>query len=165
MCSNCIRWANNLSQPMPATVYRGRSTRIKRGRSSMRSTQKAKYLEMRVFRPKEPIEYVEGDSYTDRELDQIADQFLRDDARTINPETGKPKGISGENPILFEEHLSKRKSREIMTRADERNGIIDPAFSLNSNGQRGMYNREAPDGRKVNTEEQRKKNGASWYRN
>ena len=120
---------------------------------------------MRVWRPKEPIEWVEGKEYTQRELDQLADQFLRDDARAIDPATGKPRGISGRDPILFEEHLAKRKSREIMTRADERNGVIDPAFSLNSNGQRGMYNREAPDGRKVNTEEQRRKNGASWYRN
>jgi hypothetical protein len=119
----------------------------------------------RTFTPPERIEYEEGKRYTERELNQLSDQFLRDGAKAIDPETGKPRGIKGKDPILFPEHLKKRASREIQILLEERNGIVDPAFTLNSNGQPGMYNREAPTGRKVNSEEQRRRNGASYYRN
>lgn len=67
---------------------------------------------------------------------------------------GKSRGIDGENPILFEEHFASRKRREIYNSV----GVPDPSI------QRGLYNRVHPQGRKVNTDEQRRKNGASFYR-
>lgn len=102
----------------------------------------------------ERIEYVEGQEYTARELEQIADQFLRDDARAVDPETGKERGIGGDNPILFAEHLYQRQKREILNE----NGVPEPGLV------QGIYYRAHPEGRKINSEEQRKKNGASYYR-
>ena len=67
---------------------------------------------------------------------------------------GKARGIGGDNPILFEEHFASRKRREIYTTI----GTPDPSI------QQGMYYRTHPQGRKVNSKEQRKKNGASFYR-
>jgi len=67
---------------------------------------------------------------------------------------GKARGINGKHPILFKNHLDDRHRREIYTA----NGTPDPGI------QRGMYNRTHPQGRKVNSDTQRKKNGASWYR-
>lgn len=67
---------------------------------------------------------------------------------------GKPRGIAGDNPILFEHHLQDRRRREIYTAM----GTPDPSI------QQGMYNRTHPQGRKVNSDTQRSRNGASWYR-
>lgn len=67
---------------------------------------------------------------------------------------GIAKGIGGEDPILFEEHLQSRRRREIFPTG----GVPDPSIVA------GLYNRTHPQGRKVNSSEQRKKNGASWYR-
>jgi hypothetical protein len=67
---------------------------------------------------------------------------------------GKSRSIQGKNPILFENHLQDRRRREIYTSI----GTPDPSI------QRGMYNRTHPQGRKVNSKEQRKKNGASFFR-
>lgn len=67
---------------------------------------------------------------------------------------GKARSIQGKNPILFENHLQDRRRREIYTSI----GTPDPSI------QRGMYNRTHPQGRKVNSKEQRKKNGASFFR-
>lgn len=67
---------------------------------------------------------------------------------------GIAKGIGGDHPILFEEHLQSRRRREIFPA----NGTPDPSIVA------GIYNRTHPQGRKVNSSEQRKKNGASWYR-
>lgn len=67
---------------------------------------------------------------------------------------GQVRGIGGENPILFEEHLAARRRREIYTTQ----GTPDPEIVS------GIYNRVHPQGRKVNSEEQRRKNGASFYR-
>lgn len=67
---------------------------------------------------------------------------------------GKARGIDGKDPILFENHLQDRRRREIYTSV----GTPDPSI------QRGMYNRTHPQGRKVNTKEQRKRNGASFFR-
>lgn len=66
---------------------------------------------------------------------------------------GKSRGIDGANPILFENHLQDRRRREIY------NSIGTPDPSIN----KGIYNRSHPQGRKVNTPEQRAKNGASYY--
>jgi len=67
---------------------------------------------------------------------------------------GKARGIGGENPILFKDHLDARRRREIYTA----NGTPDPEIVS------GMYNRTHPQGRKVNSEEQRRKHGASFFR-
>ena len=67
---------------------------------------------------------------------------------------GKRRGIDGDNSILFENHLRDRHRREIQTSI----GTPDPSIA------RGMYNRTHPQGRKVNSQEQRKRNGASFFR-
>lgn len=102
----------------------------------------------------ERIEFVEGEQYTNAQLEQLADQFLRDDANSIDEETGKRRGIGGEDPILFAEHLYQRQRREILNE----NGIPEPGLV------KGLYDRTHPEGRKVNSPEARAKHGASWYR-
>jgi len=144
-------------------------------------------------------EIIPGQKYTHGQLDLIAEQILRDDAKSelcrecetrgeitgVNktetqsatdeegnrlvlnfPEyvcaeghawfqgEGSVRGIGGDNPVLFEEHLQSRKRREIYTTV----GTPDPNIVS------GMYNRTHPQGRKVNSAEQRKKNGASYFR-
>lgn len=138
-------------------------------------------------------------AYTNRELDEIAEQLLRDDSKSEicrecgNPGVttglkesrpqeatdgegnqlvidfteyecaeehkwfdgeGRPKGIGGDDPILFDEHFYSRRKREIYCNA----GSPDPSIVV------GLYNRTHPSGRKVNTKEQRKRHGASYYR-
>lgn len=97
-------------------------------------------------------------SGTDLTLEEQADLLLREHAKEIDPETGKPRGIGGKDPILFQEHLYARKRREIYPTSENANGVVDPSV------QQGMYNRQHPQGRKVNSDEQRVKNGASYYR-
>lgn len=92
--------------------------------------------------------------YTPSELDEMATEILRAHARSIDVETGKARGIAGENPVLFEEHLYSRKRREIYNQ----NGVPDPSIN------EGMFWRTHPQGRKVNSDDQRKKHGASFYR-
>jgi hypothetical protein len=84
---------------------------------------------------------------TPGDLDLISSAFLKYHVRNGG-------SIRGENPILFEEHLKNRHKREIYNKS----GTPDPAFG------QGMYNRTHPEGRKVNSDEQRKRNGASYYR-
>lgn len=151
------------------------------------------------WQEEEAPEYEEGKSYTNRQMELMADELLREDARAElcrtckqrGDETGKvearkqdavdmeghplflnfpeykcknghkwfkgeglARGIGGDNPILFEEHLQSRRRREIFPA----NGTPDPSIVA------GIYNRTHPQGRKVNTEEQRKRNGASFFR-
>jgi len=96
----------------------------------------------------------EDERYTPGELDLMADEILRAQSRSIDVETGKPKGIKGDAPILFEEHLYARKRREIYNQ----NGTPDPSIN------QGMFWRTHPQGRKVNSSDQRRKHGASFYR-
>jgi len=148
----------------------------------------------------EGLEYEEGrDDYSNKQLNQLADDFLRSDAKmelcrdcdARGVETGevksaqqeatdgeghmlvidfpeykcenghnwfkgegKARGIGGDDPILFEEHLQQRRRREIYNTT----GVPDPSIKA------GIYNRTHPQGRKVNSPEQRKRNGASYYR-
>lgn len=105
------------------------------------------------------------DDCSARDLEGYADALLRADAKT-NPDV--------ETGILFEEHLYNRKKREVYVKSQDSNGIVDPTLTAAIAGrdERGrirgdgqtMYNRTHPQGRKVNSEEQRKKNGASYYR-
>jgi hypothetical protein len=67
---------------------------------------------------------------------------------------GKARGNAGKNPVLFEEHLKNRQRREIYTSV----GTPDPSIVA------GLFNRTHPQGRKVNSSEQRKRHGASFYR-
>jgi hypothetical protein len=67
---------------------------------------------------------------------------------------GSTRGIKGDNPILFEDHMIQRRKREIYTTV----GTPDPAIVS------GLYNRSHPQGRKINTPEQRRAHGASYYR-
>lgn len=150
-------------------------------------------------KPEEAPDYVEGKQYTNSQLQAMADELLRDDARSElcrdcgerGEETGnvarleqdamdkqghrlvlefpeiecsnghvwyqgegQARGIGGDNPILFEEHFQSRRRREIYTSL----GTPDPSIVA------GIYNRTHPQGRKVNSEEQRKRNGASFFR-
>jgi hypothetical protein len=84
----------------------------------------------------------------------IYPEYLCENGHTWYKGEGKMRGIDGDNPILFEEHFQSRKRREIYTSV----GTPDPSIVA------GIYNRVHPQGRKVNSEEQRKKNGASFYR-
>lgn len=149
--------------------------------------------------PEEAPEYEEGKDYTNHQLNLMAEELLRKDARaelcrdckergnetghiehkeqgTLDAEghmlsiefpeyqcqnghrwykgEGLARGIGGDNPILFEEHLQSRRRREIYTTV----GTPDPEIVS------GIYNRVHKDGRKVNSEDQRKRNGASFYR-
>lgn len=97
---------------------------------------------------------LEDRHYSPRELEQLADELLLKDAKAVDPKTGNKRGIGGENPILFYAHLQARRRREIQPA----NGVPDPSIV------QGIYNRTHKDGRKVNSEEQRRKNGASFYR-
>lgn len=106
------------------------------------------------FGKQERIEFDPDAKYSKRELEILADQYLRDDARSVNPETGKERGIGGDNPILFAEHEYSRKRREIYVK----DGTPDPSLVS------GIYFRTHPQGRKVNSDVQRKTNGASFYR-
>lgn len=152
------------------------------------------------WQEEEAPEYEEGKTdYTNRQMELMADELLREDARAElcrvckqrgdetgvvesrkqeaadlegnplylsfpeykckNDHTwfkgeGLARGIGGDAPILFEEHLQSRRRREIFPA----NGTPDPSIVA------GIYNRTHPQGRKVNTEEQRKRNGASFFR-
>ena len=109
----------------------------------------------RPFDPGEPIEYdPDKKDYTAKELERLADQLLRAHANSVNPHTGKKRGIKGEDPILFDQHLYERQKREILNE----NGVPEPKLI------QGMYHRQHPEGRKVNSEEARKKHGAAYYR-
>lgn len=92
--------------------------------------------------------------YSDSELEELTNELLRTHARSIDPGTKKERGIGGDAPILFEEHIYSRKKREIYNI----NGVPDPEIV------QGIYNRVHPQGRKVNSPEARKSNGASFYR-
>lgn len=99
----------------------------------------------------------EGNSIIDGEghpLIIIFPQFKCKNGHIWYKGEGLARGIAGDNPILFEEHLQSRRRREIFPS----NGVPDPSIVA------GIYNRTHPQGRKVNSEEQRKKNGASFFR-
>lgn len=96
----------------------------------------------------EPFDSEKTD-YTDRELNMYADQFLRD------------AGSVDDAPFLFQEHIEPRWRKEV----NPKGGTPDAAitYSLSPDGQT-IYNRQHPEGRKVNSDVQRKSNGASYYR-
>lgn len=87
--------------------------------------------------------------YTERELAMYSDVLLRE------------AGSDEECPFLFQEHIEPRWRKEVKVES----GTPDAALtrSLSKDGQT-MFNRQHPEGRKVNSEQQRKTNGASYYR-
>lgn len=74
---------------------------------------------------------------------------------------GARRDIKGKNPILLASHLYQRMRREIQVES----GVPDPAYSKNrfDRPDHLIYNRYTPDGRKMNSPEQRKASGASFY--
>lgn len=93
---------------------------------------------------KEVPDFEEDVEYTERQLLLLAEKILRADSK---PPQEYPA-------VLFYEHMKDRWRREIYTS----NGIPDPSIV------QGIYWRTHPNGRKVNSDEQRKNNGASFYR-
>ena len=98
--------------------------------------------------------------YTSDQLEAYADAMLKEDIK----ENGN------QNHILFKEHLAARARREIKVGS----GVVDDMITAHlpkserpgvtaGDGQM-LYNRTHPRGRKVNSREQRAKNGASYYR-
>lgn len=67
---------------------------------------------------------------------------------------GKARTNAGRDPVLFKDHLDQRRRREIYTTE----GTPDPNIVS------GIYNRSHPQGRKINTDKQRREHGASYYR-
>jgi len=87
--------------------------------------------------------------YSERELALYADAMLRE------------AGASEDAPILFQEHIEPRWRKEVRVESGTPDQTI--TNSLSADGQT-MFNRQHPQGRKVNSEQQRKTNGASYYR-
>lgn len=109
---------------------------------------------------REPVDYDTFDEnkndYTGSELEAYASALLRADAKT-------EKHWHKKHGILFQEHYESRKRREVFTGTGDTPDAVITA-SLSKDGQT-MYNRTHPQGRKVNSEKQRRDNGASFYRN
>lgn len=125
-------------------------SRFKRGTTSMSSWNNKDAID----RPDYDQDKADKGEYNSKDLEYYADQILRKESASVDPETGKRRGIGGENPILFEEHIYARKRREIFCEQ----GVPDPSIVA------GIYNRYHPKGRKINSSSQRKSNGASYYR-
>lgn len=89
-------------------------------------------------------DYEEGCCYSEREKLLLAEKILRSDSKS-------PQEFP---TVLFYEHLKERWKREIYTA----NGTPDPSVAS------GLYWRTHPEGRKVNSDDQRKRNGAGFYR-
>jgi len=118
------------------------------------------------FQKQEPVDFAdfdESEEYNGRELEAFADSLLRADSKQFN-------NYSREQGILFPEHIYTRQRREI----GNSSGVADPTLTASlqdkqkpgrhtGDGQ-AIYNRTHPRGRKVNSEQQRRDNGASFYR-
>ena len=75
---------------------------------------------------------------------------------------GARRNVKGKNPILLDSHYKMRQQREIYVDI----GTPDPAYTRDrfDRPTKGIFIRTHPSGRKTNTEDQRKKSGASFYR-
>jgi hypothetical protein len=93
--------------------------------------------------------------YTDRQLELYATKMLLEERSEIAEKREAGETVSDDGPMwLNQAQIDMRHRREIITR----DGTPDP------NIVQGIYNRTHPEGRKVNSDEQRKKNGAAFYR-
>ena len=89
-------------------------------------------------------------NYTEEELMLFTEAILRRDRE----ENG------GESPgILFADHINNRKRREVTVPVPD-----ETITHAQSKDGQTMYNRTHPEGRKVNSDKQRRVNGASYYR-
>jgi hypothetical protein len=105
----------------------------------------------------QPQFHSDGEPIVDNEGQQLYVDFPElqcDNGHVWYKGEGKSRGNGGKNPILFEDHLKNRQRREIYTSV----GTPDPEIVS------GLFNRTHPQGRKVNSKEQRSKHGASFYR-
>jgi hypothetical protein len=119
---------------------------------------------MAYFQRIEPVDYSTFDpsksDYSAAELEAYTDALLKLDIK----ENGNVENI------LFREHLAARDRREIKVGS----GVADESLTnllpktdrpgVTSGDGQMMYNRTHPRGRKVNSKEQRLRNGASFYR-
>lgn len=94
-------------------------------------------------------------TYTDRDLEMYANAILSKD---VSEHPDGPR-------ILFQEHIEPKWRREVSPGKDSKTGTVDSTLTnaTSPDGQR-MYNRQHPEGRKVNSKQQRESNGASYYR-
>jgi hypothetical protein len=116
---------------------RGRSLRIQQAHGDDRRKRRWDHQE-------ETPEYKQGETYTRRQLTLMADHILAQDPK---PES--------EHPMILNEGMYERRlRREIYCKE----GTPDPEIVS------GLYWRTHPQGRKVNSDEQRDRNGASYYR-
>ena len=92
--------------------------------------------------PEQAPEYVEGRRYSKYELSLMADELLAG------------QHLLGHPVFLTKDQLKQRRKREIYVST----GIPDPSVTS------GLYWRTHPQGRKVNSDEQRQKNGSGFYR-
>ena len=88
--------------------------------------------------------------------DMFGEAMLRSDIRSQE----KPQQYQRQLGILFEGQLKKRQQRE----KHGKNGVVDDTITQagSPDGQR-IYNRSHPEGRRVNSDEQRREHGASFY--
>jgi hypothetical protein len=104
------------------------------------------------------LKNIDPDSKYAREafIEAFGEAMLRADIRKAE----KPQPYQRSLGILFEGQLKKRRDRE--KRASE--GVVDEIITAagSPDGQR-IYNRSHPEGRRINSEEQRKEHGASFY--
>lgn len=120
---------------------------------------------MTYWQTYEPVNLDDFEStgdYNARELEAYADALLKKDIK----ENGNVQHI------LFKEHLEARGRREMKVDATKIDESITNALPKNDRAKAGvhvgdgqmMYNRTHPKGRKVNSQEQRRKHGASFFR-
>lgn len=96
----------------------------------------------------------EGD-YTGKELEAFATAMLRKDSRE-NKDEWQEKGI------LFDSQLANRYRREVYNKHGV--PIAEDLSPAGMGDGQTMYNRTHPQGRKVNSDKQRREHGASFYR-
>ena len=117
----------------------------------MRMATRTPYTSRKEFEKELPPFDPTRTDYTERELELYTNAMLREDL-AARPDAPK---------IVFQEHIEPKWRREVLAKS----GTVDDEItkSLSRDGQM-MYNRQHPQGRKVNSKEQRDRNGASYYR-
>lgn len=102
-----------------------------------------------------------GEPVTDDEGNQLYldfPEFVCEKGHRWFAGEGERRNWDGPNSVLMEEHMQHRRRREIYVQSEEAMGKPEPSIVS------GIYNRVHKDGRKVNSKEQRKRNGASFFR-
>jgi hypothetical protein len=92
--------------------------------------------------------------YTERELAMYSDMLLRAADKDFND-------AHEDCPVLFQEHIEPRWRKEVPVASGTPDATITRSLSKDGHT---MYNRQHPQGRKVNSKEQRRDNGASYFR-